>query len=184
MNRLEPVNPAVAEGKVKTLLDAVKAKFGVHPTMFRIAAQSPAALEAMLGMFGSLGGGNLGPKLGEQIALTVSEHNACDWCLSAHTAIGRKHGLSQSELDGARIGVSTDPKARAALTLVSRILEERGKVTDQDLAAARTAGYTDGDIAEIVANVALTLFTNYLNNVAQTYNDFPAVKPRTAAALA
>jgi uncharacterized peroxidase-related enzyme len=181
MNRLAPLNPADAQGKVKTLLDAVKAQFGVHPTMFRIAAQSPVGLESMLSMFGTLAGGTLGPQLQEQLAIAVSQFNECDWCLSAHTAIGRKHGLTQLELDAARSAESSDPMANSALNLAQRILSNRGNVDDSDIAAARAAGFTDGQIVEIIANVALTVFTNYLNNVAKTHNDFGSLKPRAAA---
>lgn len=181
MNRLEPLNPVDAQGKVKTLLEAVKAQFGVYPTMFRIAAQSPVGLETMLSMFGTLGGGTLGPKLQEQLAIAVSQFNECDWCLSAHTAIGRKHGLTQAELDAARSAESSDPKANAALTLAQRVLSDRGNISDSDIAAARAAGFSDGQVVEIIANIALTVFTNYLNNVAKTHNDFGSLKPRAAA---
>jgi uncharacterized peroxidase-related enzyme len=181
MNRLEPLNPVDAQGKVKTLLDAVKSQFGVYPTMFRIAAQSPVGLETMLSMFGTLAGGTLGPKVQEQLAISVSQFNECDWCLSAHTAIGRKHGLSQAELDAARSAESSDPKANAALELANRVLSTRGNIDDSDISAVRNAGFTDGQVVEIIANVALTVFTNYLNNVAKTHNDFGSLKPRTAA---
>jgi uncharacterized peroxidase-related enzyme len=181
MNRLEPLNPADAQGKVKTLLEAVKAQFGVYPTMFKIAAQSPVGLETMLSMFGTLAGGTLGVQLQERLAIAVSQFNECDWCLSAHTAIGRKHGLSQAELDAARSAKSSDPRANAALTLANRVLSNRGNVDDAGIAAARAAGFTDGQVVEIIANVALTAFTNYLNNVAKTHNDFGSLKPRVAA---
>jgi uncharacterized peroxidase-related enzyme len=181
MGRLEPLNPADAQGKVKTLLDAVKAQFGAYPTMFRVAAQSPVGLETMLSMFGTLGGGTLGATLQEQLAIAVSQFNECDWCLSAHTAIGRKHGLTPAELEAARDGTAPDPKASAALSLAVSILGERGHITDSDIAQAKAAGFTDGQIVEIIANVALTVFTNYLNNVAKTYNDFGSLKPKAMA---
>jgi AhpD family alkylhydroperoxidase len=149
--------------------------------MFRIAAQSPVGLETMLSMFGTLAGGTLGAQLQEQLAIAVSQFNECDWCLSAHTAIGRKHGLSQAELDAARSAESSDPKASAALKLAHRVLSDRGHIDDADIAAARAAGFTDGQVVEVVANVALTVFTNYLNNVSKTHNDFGSLKPRAAA---
>ena len=180
MNRLQPQNPVDAQGKVKTLLDAVKAQFGVYPTMFRIAAQSPVGLETMLSMFGTLAGGTLGAKLQEQLAIAVSQFNECDWCLSAHTAIGKKHGLSAPELEAARNAESSDPKSNAALHLANRVLNNRGNIDDSDIAAVRAAGFTDGQLVEIIANVALTVFTNYLNNVAKTHNDFGSLKPRVA----
>lgn len=180
MNRLSPLNPVDAQGKAKDLLDAVKSTFGAYPTLFRIAAQSPVALDSMLHTFGALGHGTLGAKLQEQVALLVSEQNSCDWCLGAHSAIGRKQGLPQAEVDAARDAKSSDPKAAAALKLASQIVSRRGHVSDNDIAAAKAAGFTDGQIVEIVANVALTIFTNYVNNVAKTQLDFPAVSPRPA----
>ena len=182
MNRLQPVDPNTAQGKARTLLDAVKQSFGVVPNLFRVTAQSPAALEGMLGLFAAVGSGNMDAQTRERLAIRTSEHNGCEYCLSAHTALGRQAGLSQSELDGAHVGDSFDPKARAALQLAGRILETRGHVGNGDIAAAKAAGMTDGDFVEVVANVALTVFTNFLGNVAETQIDFPVVKPRAARA--
>jgi uncharacterized peroxidase-related enzyme len=184
MNRLQPVDPNTAQGKTKTLLDAVKQNFGAVPNLFKITAQSPAALEGLLGLFGALGAGHLNAQVRERLAIRTSEHNGCEYCLSAHTLLGRKAGLGQAELDGAHTGESSDPTARAALYLAGRILETQGHVSDEDITTARSAGLSDADIVEVVGNVALTVFTNFLNNVAQTQNDFPVIKPRAAIAAA
>jgi uncharacterized peroxidase-related enzyme len=173
MTRLNTVDPTRAEGKAKTLLDTVKAKMGKTPNLTKVMADSPAVLESYLGFSGPLGGGTLPAKLKELLALTVGQTNGCDYCVAAHTAIGKHVGLTDEQLIASRRGTSDDPKTDAALTFASKVLASRGKVTDADLAAVRSAGYTDGEIAEIVAHVALNVFTNYLNNVADTDIDFP-----------
>jgi AhpD family alkylhydroperoxidase len=111
--------------------------------------------------------------LRQEIALAVSEANQCNYCLSAHTFLGSKVGLTESELLDARHGTASDEKTNAALTFARKIVQDRGHVSDEDVEEVRRAGYTDGEIAEIVANVALTTFTNYFNTVAGTEIDFP-----------
>jgi uncharacterized peroxidase-related enzyme len=179
MPRIAILNPAAATGETATLLAATKAAFGGTPNLFLTAANSPAALEAMLGLFKSTGKSSLGAKTGEQIAIAVAQANGCGYCLSAHTAIGKMHGLDAATLAGARRGASADPKTAASLALA--IVETRGKVSDAALATARAAGVTDAEITEVVAHVALNIFTNYLNNVAETVIDFPEVAVEQAA---
>jgi uncharacterized peroxidase-related enzyme len=175
MPRIQPVNVATATGEAAAQLAATKAAFGGTPNLFTTAAQSPAALEAMLGLFKSTGKSSLGAKIGEQIAVAVAQANGCGYCLSAHTAIGAMHGLDAATLAGARHAKSSSSKTAAILTLALAIVHTRGQVSDDALATARRAGVTDTEIVEIVAHVALNVFTNYLNNVAQTTIDFPEV---------
>jgi len=66
------------------------------------------------------------------------------------------------------------------LVFARKIVQDRGVVTDEDVEQLRRAGYTDGEIGEIVANVALNLFTNDFNHVAATELDFPAAPDLTA----
>ncbi len=181
MQRINPVDPTTATGKQKDLLDAVKAKVGRVPNLMKTFAASPAALEAYLSFSGALSGGLLDAKLREQIALTVAEANACEYCLSAHTAIGKMVGLDETEIVSGRRASSADAKTNAALTFAHQIVVKRGQVEDADAATVRAAGFGDGEITEIVANVALNIFTNYFNHVAQTVVDFPKVAVSAAA---
>lgn len=182
MQRLPAINPAVATGKAKSLLDAVQATLGVTPNMARTMANSPAVLEAYLGFSGGLAKGELSPQLREQIALVVAEANACGYCLAVHSALGKSAGLADAAILESRRGGADDPRTAAALEFSARIVRERGRVTDADLAALRRAGCTDGAIAEIVAHVALNVFTNYFNHVAGTDVDFPAAPDLAASA--
>ena len=141
----------------------------------RALANSPAALEAYLHFSESLAGGFLSAQLREQIALIVAEINSCQYCLSAHSSIGLIVGLSEEEITNARRASSTDLKSDAALKFVRALVLQRGEVSQDDLDGVRDAGFTDGEIVEIVAHVALSIFTNYFNHVARTEIDFPEV---------
>ncbi|MGE5850348.1 MAG: carboxymuconolactone decarboxylase family protein [Candidatus Methylomirabilota bacterium] len=182
MPRLAALDPTEATGKAKELLNGVQETLGMTPNLVRTMANSPAVLEAYLGFNTALSRGRLGGKVREQIALAVAETNGCEYCLSAHTAIGKKVGLPEEDLLTSRQWGSSDPKATAALEFARAILARRGQVTDADLTAVRNAGYGDTEIAEIVANVALNIFTNYFNLVAETTVDFPRVELGTQVA--
>lgn len=177
MSRLNQVDPVRAEGKAKTLLDAVKAKMGIVPNLTKVMATSPAVLEGYLGLSGALAGGTLPPKLKELLAVNVGQANGCDYCVSAHTAIGKRVGLTAEQIIAGRKATAEDPKTAAALGFARKLVALHGKATDADVQAVRDAGYTDGEITEIVGHVALNTFTNYVNNVAETEIDFPKVEP-------
>ncbi len=181
MPRIQPINAQTADAPAASLLENVRKQMGSVPNLISTMANSPAVAKAYLGMSGALAGGGLPTPLREQLALTVGEANGCDYCLAAHTMLGKAAGLTDEAALDARRASADEPKAQAALTLARQIMETRGHVSDDDLQAARDAGLTDGDIAEVVAHVALNIFTNYFNHVAQTQVDFPAA-PALAAA--
>ena len=177
MERITPINLQAAQGRSKELLDAVKAKLGLVPNMTRSMAVSPPVLEAYLGFIGALGHGVLPARVQEQLALDVGEANHCDYCVSAHSALGKRAGLTDQDILDSRRGSSTDPKADVLLRFARTLVEKRGLAEDADIAAVREAGYGDAEIAEVVAHVALNIFTNYFNAVARTDIDFPVLKP-------
>ncbi len=184
MPRINPINPQAAEGQARDLLDGARRKLGMVPNLFATLAHSPAALGAYLGFGEALGRASLSAKLREQIALTVAGVNGRDYCASAHTAIGGGLGLEADELADNLAGRSGDARTAAALDFVRAIVEKRGRVTDDDLAAVRDAGFGDAEIAEMVAAVALNVFTNYFNHVADTEVDFPRVETAAACTVA
>jgi len=175
MSRIKAVNPNDATGKTKELFEIVQKKFGKVPNLLRTFGNSPAALEAYLKFSDALAGGVLNAKVREQIALAVAETNECEYCLSAHSVIGRMIGLEDDEIVRSRQVSSADPKIDELLKFSSRIVKKHGFVTNEDLRDVRAAGYGDEEITEAVVNVALNILTNYLNHVAQTEVDFPKV---------
>lgn len=180
MSHPTPLDPARAAPEAQPVLAQIDAAFGVVPNMFRTAAHSPAALRMLWGGFTALGAGRLSPALGEQIAVAVAERNRCHYCLAAHTALGRKAGLSSRQLAQAQVGSSDDPATAAALAFALAVVERRGQAGPADLAALRAAGFDDGEVVEILAHVALNLFTNYINVAFQVPLDFPGVALRAA----
>jgi uncharacterized peroxidase-related enzyme len=171
--RITAIPLETATGRAKDLLDAVKHQLGLVPNMTRAMAYSPAALDGYLQLSGALAKGALPAKVREQIALAVAEANGCDYCLAAHSAVGKAVGLTGEQLRDARRADPVDPRTAAVVRFARRLVDTRGRVTDAELAAVRAAGWDDGTIAEVVANVALNIFTNYFNEVAEADLDFP-----------
>ncbi|MBY0449650.1 MAG: carboxymuconolactone decarboxylase family protein [Cyanobacteria bacterium] len=171
--RIQPNTAPNAEAQ--KMLDGVKAKMGTVPNIFSTFSHSPAVLEAYLGFSGALGKGKLTPAIREQIALVVAGENSCDYCASAHTALGKMAKIEDAELTRNLNGKSSDPKTEAVLTFARQIVEKRGMVSDSELAAVKTAGFAEAEIVEIIAVVSLNIFTNYFNHIAQTEVDFPVI---------
>jgi uncharacterized peroxidase-related enzyme len=184
MSRIHtPASIEAAPAASRPLLEAVKKQLGVVPNMFRVIANSPAALEGYLGLNGALAKGALDAKTRERIALAVAEIDGCNYCLSAHSYLGKNIAkLDDSEIAANRDGSSNDAKAAAALRFAAKIVRERGHVGDADLVEVRNAGFDDAQLIEIVLHVALNTLTNYVNEVAGTQIDFPAVAPASKAA--
>ena len=157
MSRLPAIQTEAATGKARELLEAVQAKLKITPNMTRVMASSPAVLEAYLAFSGALSHGALDAKLQEQIALAVGEQNPCQYCVSAHTAIGKMTGLSGSEIQQAREARSSSARNTAALQFARELVAKRGRATEADVETVRRAGFTDGEIAEIIAHVAMNI---------------------------
>lgn len=177
-----PSSIEAAHPEARPLLAAVEKQLGSVPNLFRVVANSPAALEGYLGLNGALGKGKLDAKTRERIALAVAQVNGCGYCLAAHSYLGKNLAkLDEAEVLANRNGRSNDARADAAVRFAVAIVTERGHVGTDAVEAARAAGYDDGELIEIVAHVALNTLTNYVNEVAGTAIDFPAVDPRLAA---
>ncbi len=181
MSRLPAIQTETAMGKAEELLEGVQAKLKITPNMTRVMANSPAVLQGYLSFSGALAAGSLDAKLREEIALEVGEQNACQYCVSAHTAIGKMTGLTDSEIEAARDAQSGSAKNTAALKFAREIVAKKGRATDADVQAVRSGGFTDGETAEIIAHVALNVFTNYFNNTAGVEVDFPKMALRQTA---
>jgi uncharacterized peroxidase-related enzyme len=184
MTRLDALNPANATGKVHEMFTAIEGKLGMVPNMMRTMGNSSAVLNGYLSLSGALGAGALGAKTGELIAMTVAQANSCNYCLSAHAFIGENLlKMNPATLQDARNARSGDAKTAAALRFAEVLVQKRGLVDNEDVAAAKSAGLSQGEIAEVVAHVALNVFTNYLNNTALTEVDFPLVEARAVAVI-
>jgi len=182
MPRIQPVEKGQADPKARELLDGVEGMIGFAPNIFRTFAHSPAVLEAYLGLKKTLAGASLSAAQQESIALATAGANGCDYCAAAHTAGGKRAGLDADELAANLEARSSDPKTQALIALARAVVDKRGWIGDEGVAAAREAGLNDAEIVETVAITAMNIFTNYFNHIAGTEVDFPAVSLPAAAA--
>ena len=176
MLRIQPADPASASDDVKLLLDYIASEHrGAIPNVFKIMARSKDALRAYLSCSDALRCGALDPILREQIGLVVAQANGSEYGLSMHASTAEKLALSEAEIAASRRAASQDAKKDAGLKFVRDVVVLRGQIEGRIFQEVRDAGYTDAEIVEIVATVALDIFTDYLNHVAKTQLDFPQV---------
>jgi uncharacterized peroxidase-related enzyme len=181
MSRIHVIDPNTAVGESKTLLDAVQTKLGITPNFLKVLANSPAALAAFLGLHSIAGTGELDLPTRERIAVALAEQNSCEYCLSAHSAIGRKAGLSSEEIAANRDGASHDAKAAIAVAFARSLMEHKGEVSNSELDEMRRAGYGDAEIVEIIVHVGMNFMTNVIGKASRVEIDFPKVELKTAA---
>ncbi len=181
MSRIPLVTHAAANADQKQLLDAIQAQLGMVPNFLRVFAHSPVALKAFLGLHGIANDGALDALTRERIALALAQANGCQYCVSAHTAIGRKTGLTGNEMMAARSGTSEDAMAAEAVRFALNLVEKMGEVDTEELLALRNVGYSDAAIVEVITHVGMNFLTNILGKVSRVEIDFPAVELKLAA---
>lgn len=177
MSRIHPVQPESASNKTTKLFDSIQSKLGMVPNMMKTMGHSPVVLGSYLQWSAGLSGGSLSAQHREAIALTVGQANGCDYCLSAHSALGKMAGLTEEQIRDARLGTAIDSKTDALLRFTRKLVDQRGHVTDAELQDVRDHGFSEAEIVEAIAHVALNVFTNYFNHVTDPAIDFPKAQP-------
>ena len=175
MTYIAPLALADADTATAATLNAVKAKIGMIPNLYAVAAKAPAALNTLLQVNAAVGAGKLSAKEREIVALATSQANGCQYCVSAHTLLGKMAGLNPEQIQHARAGAGNDRRSHAIAALAGALVDKRGHVDTQTLDGFKADGLSEADILEVVANVVATTLTNYVNNVARTAIDFPVV---------
>ncbi|HEX7987978.1 MAG TPA: carboxymuconolactone decarboxylase family protein [Duganella sp.] len=181
MSRIAIIDNSNANAEQQALLDAIQGQLGMVPNFLKVFANSPVALRAFLGLHGVAGAGSLDLQTRERIALALAQQNACEYCVSAHTAIGRKSGLTGDEIGAARNGGSEDAKAAIAVKFATSLMEKKGEVSAVEFGQLRNAGFSDSDIVEIITHVGMNFLTNILGKASQVEIDFPRVDLKLAA---
>jgi uncharacterized peroxidase-related enzyme len=181
MSRINVVDHEHANAEQKALLEAIQSQLGMVPNFLKIFANSPAALRAFLGLHEIAGAGALDAQTRERIALALAEQNGCQYCVSAHTAIGRKAGLDAAEIEANRAGTSQDAQAAAAVKFARALAEHNGGVTTAEILEVRNAGFGDAEIVEIITHVGMNILTNILGRASRVEIDFPKVELKSAA---
>ena len=177
MSRLTPVQTNGATSELKRSLKHSRLKLDKAPRFLQVMANSPASLQAYLSADAALLRGQLTPRQRQQVALAVAEINASSWNLSARYDAGKRLGLTQQEMQLARNRDAADSKADTMLRFTRAVVLQRGDISDEEFQALGKAGFTDAQIIEIVANIALNIFSNYFSSVAKTEVDFPLIQP-------
>ncbi len=181
MSRINVVDPRNANPDQKALLEAIQSQLGMVPNFLKVFANSPAALRAFLGIHGIASEGSLDAQTRERIALALAQQNACEYCLSAHTALARKAGLDRNEIEANRAGASADARAAAAVKFARALAAHNGEVTTAEIMEVRRAGYSESDIVEIITHVGLNILTNIIGKASRVEVDFPKVELKLAS---
>ena len=174
--RIAQLDPNTTTGKSKELFEAVNNKIGFIPNLVKVFGNSPSTLQAYLSLGEITSKGSFSNKFREQLALAIAEENECNYCLSAHSAIGKMNGLTEDQVEASRKGHAADLKTTKALEFAQKVTSKRGQVSSEDLTEIKAEGYSDGEILEIVLNVVSNTLTNYVNHIASTEIDFPKVE--------
>ncbi len=181
MSRITKVTNDIAQQPQQELFTAIQSKLGIVPNFLRVFANSPDALKAFLGLHHIAENGALSPATRERIALALAQKNECEYCLSAHTAIGRKAGLNAEEIQANRAGNSQDTKAAVAVKFARSLVEHMGEVTTGELQEMREAGFSEAEIVEVITHTGMNVLTNMLGKASRVDIDFPQVELACAA---
>jgi len=181
MSRITTVSNETATTEQLNLLKAIQNQLGMVPNFLRVFAHSPDALKAFLGLHHIANHGSLDAVTRERIALALAQQNECEYCLSAHTAIGRKAGLNGAEIEANRAGTSQDAKAAVAVKFARALVEHKGEITAAELQAMRDVGFSEADIVEVITHVGMNVLTNILGKASRVSIDFPKVALKQAA---
>lgn len=173
MSRITGVPFENATGERAEIYSAIKGQLGGVPNLFRSIGESPRALKTFLGIGAGLKGGLLSGQEQNSIALAVAQLNGCDYCLAAHTALGKLGGHKEEEIIKNRKGQSGDLKRDALMRLVSELVAEKGRTSEQTYKNFLAAGYTEAHFPEVLLSIVQNVYTNYFNNFNGTEVDFP-----------
>jgi len=177
MSRLTPIQTKGATSELRRSLKNSRLKLDEAPRFLQVMANSPASLRAYIRADAALVRGRLTPRQRQQVALAVAEINGSSYSLSAHYDAGKSLGLTHAEMQLARNAAAGDTKVDTMLRFTRSVVLQRGEISDEDFQALGKAGFTDEEIEEIVANIALNIFSNYFSSVARTEVDFPLLEP-------
>lgn len=174
MARLPIITHEKTDENTKKIYDTIAAKFGMVPNIFKGMANSPVTLNAYLKLDEMIAGGSFSPVEQDIVRMTVSQYNKCAYCVAAHTGSLSAKKVSREEILQIRKGKPTDPKHAALIAFTLKVIENKGFVSDSDIAEFKKAGYTDTHAAEITVIIAQKTLSNYFNHINDTDLDLPA----------
>lgn len=165
-----PTRVQVSAGN-QVQFDALQKGLGFVPNLYATIAYSDNGLAKYLAFQGAKT--SLTNKEKEAVNLVVSEVNGCRYCQSAHTVLGKMNGLSDEEVLNLRSGQSPVPKLDALVKLAKAVTETKGRIAPDTLNAFYAAGYTDGNLVDVILQISDKIAMNYLHNLTEVPIDFP-----------
>ncbi|WP_438871708.1 carboxymuconolactone decarboxylase family protein [Pedobacter panaciterrae] len=171
-----PKREEVSPGS-QQMFDQIQSSLGKVPNLYATIGYSESALRGFLAFDSAMATSVFSPKEKEAIALVVSQANSCDYCLAAHTMLARKNGFEKQDILEIRKGKISDPKINALLELARTITVDKGQFGDEALDAFFQVGYDHAALIELIALIALRVFTNYVYAATNIPIDFPLAEP-------
>jgi alkylhydroperoxidase family enzyme len=181
MSLLKPIEPAEATGETKSIFDTLEQNIGRVPMMMRLMAHSPAILDTYVHFNRALERTTLSPRTRALITVAIAEMNADEYTLSLGMALGKRQGVTEAELDAARLGQGHDGKTAATLQLATGIVRSGGRVPHAEVARLLAHEFSSAEIVDIIAVVAINIFRNYFNLALDTDIDSPVVRTGQSA---
>ena len=155
-------------GQTKALLEGIQQGYGFVPNLFAYMAEAPTTIEAYLAMNELIAKGSFSPAQQQVALLAVSKENGCDFCITAHRAIGKMNKANQQTLDAIHSeAVIDDASDRALVTYARKVVKQRGYVSDEDIKEFIAAGFTRQAVLEIVLIVSIKTLSNYINHITE-----------------
>lgn len=167
-----PTRQEVSENN-QAIFDQLNKGLGFVPNLYAYYAKSDTALGDYLALQNRKSSLRLKEK--EVINLVTSQVNDCQYCLAAHTVLGKNAGLSEEQILEIRQGQAPfDAKLNALAAFTKATVEQRGKTTPEQKTALLDAGYTEGNLVDIILQIGDKIISNYIHNTTQLPIDFPA----------
>lgn len=167
-----PAREEVSAGS-QAIFDQLKSALGMVPNLYATMAYSDTALGNYLAL--QNGKTSLSKKEKEVVNLVVSQVNRCQYCLAAHTMLGKMNGLTEAQTLEIRKGSAAfDPRLDALVRFTKAVSENRGRIDDAVLAGFFAAGYTKGGMVDVIIAIADKVVMNYVHNITEIPIDFPA----------
>lgn len=166
----------------QSIFDKLNSALGFVPNLYATFAHSNTALENYLNFANSKT--SLTAKEKEVINLAVSQVNNCIYCLSAHTAIGKMNGFTEDQILELRSGqASFNSKLDALAKFAKNVTENRGRTDEAVLENLLNAGYTKGQVIDVLVQVGDKTISNYIHSTTQIPVDFPIAQPLESLAV-
>ncbi len=165
---------ATAPNDAKQTIEKAEQKFGMLPNILAVMAEAPPALKGYMSLSALFDQTTLAPEERKVVLLAASFENECAYCMAAHTAEAKQAGVGEQVIEAIRNGNPIeDDRLQALRSFTAAVVRDRGHLSEADVNAFLTAGYTNRNILEVILAVAMKTLSNYTNHIADTPLDEP-----------